>query len=453
MVEIVPFVNEGLGNSSYLITLDDDVAVMVDPDRSVGRYLREAEARSLRVAAVFETHLHADFVTGAVELAHATGAIIYAPAAAHLDYGHHALKGKDSVRLANSEIEAVTSPGHTPEHLSYVLRAQSQPPFLFSGGSLIVGGAARTDLLSPQMTESLSRDQFRTLKQSFTHLPDETELFPTHGGGSFCSAGAGGPRTSTLGAERRGNPLLEIDDEEEFVRTFPATFPPAPTYFFRLRDFNSAGPRLSAEIAPPGALAPADFEREMSGATVLDLRPIGEYSEGHISGSLNIAFRESYATWLGWIVPEAAGLLFVLGDANLHQVVEESLLVGYEQFGGYLEGDIAAWKESGRAVRATELAPASEAAAAIENAALPLDVREASEFAEGHIPGALNIPLGQLALELDRIPRDRPIVAYCGHGERASTGLSLLEAAGYRNFVSLSGGLEAWKEHQKRVGR
>lgn len=449
MAEIVPFVNEGLGNSSYLIALDDDVAVMVDPDRSVGRYLREAEARNLRLAAVFETHLHADFVTGAVELAHATGASIYAPVAAHLKYGHHALKGEDSVRLANCEIEAVTSPGHTSEHLSYVLRAESQPPLLFSGGSLIVGGAARTDLVSPQMTEGLSRDQFRTLKRSFAHLPDETGLYPTHGGGSFCSAGAGGPRISTLGAERRGNPLLEIDDEDEFVRTFPALFPAAPAYFFRMREFNMAGPRLSAEIGLPGALAPADFEREMSGATVLDVRPIGEYSEGHIPGSLNIAFRESYATWLGWIVPGDARLLFVLGDADLQRVVEESLLVGYENFGGYLAGDIAAWKESGRAVRGTELASVSEAATAIEDGALPLDVGEVSEFAEGHIPGALNIPLGQLAHELDQIPRDRPIVAYCGHGERASTGVSLLEAAGYRNFVSLSGGMEAWDRHQK----
>ncbi|HWO93433.1 MAG TPA: MBL fold metallo-hydrolase, partial [Dehalococcoidia bacterium] len=245
-MNVISFERTGLGNSSYLVDIGGGRAVAVDPDRTAQRYITAAEERGLRIVAALETHVHADFVSGARELA-AAGADILAPAESELRFPYRGLHASERFILDGVQVEAIASPGHTPEHLSYVLRADGRAPALFSGGSLIVGGAARTDLITPEMTEPLTRAQFRTLHKAFGHLPDETELYPTHGGGSFCSVGGTSSSTSTLGEERRSNPLLAMDDEEEFVRSWPATFPAAPAYFFRMRAFNQAGPRLRRE--------------------------------------------------------------------------------------------------------------------------------------------------------------------------------------------------------------
>ena len=199
-------------------------AVLVDPDRSVARYLRAADDLSLHVVGLFETHLHADFLTGSIEARAATGATIFIPADASPAFTHRGLKPGEFVRVGEVAVEAIASPGHTPEHLSYAFHGEG-PPVLFSGGSLIVGGAARTDLIHPSMTEALTRAQHRTLREAFRNLADDTILLPTHGGGSFCSTGDGRTRTSTLGEERRTNALLRIEDESEFAAWFPTTFP------------------------------------------------------------------------------------------------------------------------------------------------------------------------------------------------------------------------------------
>src|SRR5581483_5775083 len=204
-LNVIAFVHEGLGNSSYLVDIGEGRALLVDPDRTLQRYLDAARARGWRIEAVLETHLHADFVSGAREAAAATGATLFLPRDARVRLPHEPVDGASRFALDGIAVEAVGSPGHTPEHLSYVLRAAASPPALFSGGSLIVGGAARTDLVSDEMTEALTHAQYRTLRDAFATLPDETALYPTHGAGSFCSAGTGGTRTSTLGAERATN--------------------------------------------------------------------------------------------------------------------------------------------------------------------------------------------------------------------------------------------------------
>jgi rhodanese-related sulfurtransferase/glyoxylase-like metal-dependent hydrolase (beta-lactamase superfamily II) len=444
-MKIIPFVHEGLGNSSYLVELAGGEAALIDPDRTVQRYLREAEGRELRIASIFETHLHADFVSGAREAAHATGARLFVPAGARSKLAHEPLRAGQRVNAGGAEIEAIASPGHTPEHLSYVLRAGRHEPALFSGGSLIVGGAARTDLIAPDMTERLTRDQFRTLKSAFTDLPDATLLYPTHGGGSFCSTGGGGQRTSTLGRERETNPLLAFQDEDEFVRWFPTTFPGVPAYFARMRGVNQAGPRLRSEIPEPPALDPAEFESARQSALVIDVRPVEAYMAAHVPGSLSIAFRDAYATWLGWLLPPDKPLLFVTGDAQLERVIDESLLVGYERFAGRLEGGIDEWTRAGLPVQRAELVGAAGARKALLNGAAALDVREPDEFAAGHIEGAHLAPLGGLLTRFDGLPKDRPVVAYCGHGERAATAVSLLERAGFDALLNLDGGVEAWE--------
>jgi len=282
-------------------------------------------------------------------------------------------------------------------------------------------------------------------------LPDETLLYPTHGGGSFCSTGAGGDRTSTLGRERRDNPLLDLQDETEFVTWFPTTFPAVPDYFFRLRPVNQAGPRLVKDIPTPPGLDVDAFAALASSCRIIDTRSKEEFAKGHIPGSLNNTLRDVYPIWLGWLVPANARLLFVTDGTPIEQVVEESLLVGYEDFAGWLQGGVAAWQASVQPLIGFELADAQDARKHLISGAAALDIREANEYAEGHIDGAIHVPLGDVTKRTDLIPRDRPLVVYCGHGERSSTAISLLESAGYRALVNLDGGIGSWRSEGYQV--
>jgi glyoxylase-like metal-dependent hydrolase (beta-lactamase superfamily II)/rhodanese-related sulfurtransferase len=443
-MKVIPFVHEGLGNSSYLVQLTPDSALLVDPDRGVDRYLRDAGARGLRIVAVLETHVHADFVTGSRELLELIGVEPHASRAGGVRFPHRDVDAGHAFTIEEARVRVIGSPGHTPEHVSYIIEApRDEPPLLFSGGSLIVGGAARTDLVSPDLTEALTRDQYRTLKHAFSDLPDATLLYPTHGGGSFCSTAASAERTSTLGQERATNSLLRFDDEDEFVRWFPTTFPGAPDYFFKMRPINQVGPRLRREIHDPPPLSPEEFQRVSQSSLVIDVRPIREYHRGHIACSLSIAFRPSYATWLGWLVGLGTPLLFVIGDDSLNRVIDESLLVGQENFAGYLPGGMGAWERAGLPLRETRSIGASEARGLLTNGATALDVREPSEFAAGHVDGAVNIPVGRIA-RTAAIPEGEPVIAYCGHGERSTTAISLLEHRGIE-AVNLEGGLESWE--------
>jgi rhodanese-related sulfurtransferase len=384
----------------------------------------------------------------------ATSAPVYVSLEAPMSYPHEGLKHGQRLRLDGAEVEVIASPGHTPEHVSYALRTGEGPPALFSGGALTAGAAARTDLLTPELTEPLTRAQFRTVHMAFTGLPDETLLLPTHGGGSFCTAGSGGERTSTLGRERATNPLMLYEGEDEFMRWFPTTFPAVPAYFARMREVNVAGPRLRRDIAMPGALSPEVFREAAKDGLIVDVRPVEEYARGHIEGSLSDAFRPSYATWLGWLAPLGTPLLFVLPDAGeglLDAVVDESLLVGQERFVGWLEGGMEAWERAGLPLRAL---PRVEAEAAREVAAegvTVVDVREPDEYESGHVSGALSIPLGRLQGELGRVPRGRPVLTYCAMGERSTTAASVLERNGFADVQNLEGGIEAWRAAGQQV--
>ena len=453
-LEYLSFVREGLGNSSYLLFLAGRRAVLVDPDRTADRYVEAAAARGWEIAAVLETHLHADFVTGSLEIREATAADVYLPTEARAGFPHCGLAAGDRVQIVDVEVEAIASPGHTPEHLSYVVRRSGSPPLLLSGGALIVGGAARTDLIAPDLTEELTRAEFRTLRGAFRALPDETILLPTHGAGSFCSVGSGGDRTSTLGRERAANPLLLMEDEEEFVRWFPTTFPGVPSYFSRMRPINQAGPRLRRDIDDPPPLSPEEFElAQRQGAVVVDVRQPSDFAEAHVPHSIANPWREAYATWLGWVVEPDARLLFVTDGVPIEVVVDESLLVGYERFAGYLDGGIESWDAAGKQIALGAVIDVAEAAWAIQDGAAVLDVREPGEFESGHLPEAVHIPLGELASRLGELPRGRPIVTYCGSGARSTTAASLLERAGIGPALNLEGGFGAWRKAGNRVSR
>ena len=443
-MKVIPFVHEGLGNSSYLVQISEHSAILVDPDRNVGRYLREADARGLGIVDVLETHLHADFVTGSRELLHLLGIEPHASRAGHIGFPHRGVSPGDAFVIEGIRIHVIGSPGHTPEHVSFALQApRKELPVLFSGGSLIVGGAARTDLISPDLTEELTRQQFRTLTHAFSELPDETVLYPTHGGGSFCSVGGTRERSATLGDQRQTNPLLQFEGEEEFVRWFPTTFPAAPTYFYKLRTINQAGPRLRSDIAGPPALSPREFRDRLASGVVIDTRHIDDYMKGHVAGAISIAFRPAYATWLGWVVPLGTPLYFVTGSEPLEDILNESLLVGHENFAGVLQGSLEDWKEAGLNVQTTRSLGPNDLRALLKDGAIALDVREQGEFAAGHIEGAINLPLGEISQSAS-LPKDVPVIAYCGHGERSMTGISLLERNGIEAW-NLEGGYDAWQ--------
>jgi hydroxyacylglutathione hydrolase len=446
-MQVTTFRHDGLGNSSYLVDCGDGSAVVVDPDRNVARYIDAAQQADLRIVAALETHLHADFVTGSRELAHATGAEVHAPAEGHLRFTHRPVSPGDHFALGGLMIDAIASPGHTTEHLSYVMRGHDDDaPSLFSGGSLIFGGAARTDLLGADLTDSLTRAQYRTITAAFAALPDDTVLLPTHGAGSFCSVGSTRGRGATLGDERRTNPLLSHESEDEFARWFPSTFPSAPTYFLRMRPANEAGPRLRAEITAPPALDVDQFDDVRRTALVVDTRTTEEYAQAHISGSLSNPFRPAFSVWLGWLAPADASIAFIADETQLACIVDEAMLVGFETFAGWLAGGTDAWQRAGKEVANSRVLDANAARTILLDGAIALDVREMGEHGRGHLPDAVHIPLGQIADSVDVIPYDRPIVAYCGHGERASSGISILERMGYRDLVVLAGGFGAWRD-------
>ncbi len=438
MSTVVPFVDEGLGNTSYLVDLGERRALVLDPWRDPRPYHRLAAERGLTIAYALETHLHADFVSGSRELA-AEGATILAARSAGLGFAYRGLDDGDELDLAGLRLRALATPGHTPEHLAYLLLDGTRPLALFSGGALLPGSVARTDLIAPEQTEPLARSLYRALHERILTLPDDLPVYPTHGGGSFCSLDAAGERSTTIGRERATNPLLAAADEDAFVARLLATFGSYPAYFRRLREVNRRGPRGDGTLPdlPPLELAAVDRLRE-SGAELIDVRAMEAYAAGHIPGSISIALRPALASWLGWLVPPERPLVFVLGQGqDRADLVRQALGIGYERLAGELAGGIDAWRTAGRPLTRTELVGAHD-----PRRRPIVDVRQAAEYRSGHVPGARHFELGELTgPAIADVPDEATIM--CGHGERAMTGASLLERAGRRAAVFL-GGPDDW---------
>ena len=429
LAAIEPFVDEGLGNSSYLVDLGDGRALALDPSRHPGPYLERAERRGLTIAYAVETHLHADFVSGGRELA-ALGARLVAPAAAGLDFPALGLAHGDEVDLGGLTLRALATPGHTPEHLSYLLLDGRRPVALFSGGSLLVGAVARTDLIDPSQTESLARQLWRSLQETVLALPDDLPVYPTHGAGSFCTAAVGGDRVTTIGREKATNLLLAASDEDAFVTLLIDGFGAYPPYFLRLRDLNRRGPLVYGPR--PARLAPLEVAEVEAlvrdGAWVVDGRPVERFAAGHIAGSISIALRAVFATWLGWLVPEGVPLVFVIDDdQDADMVVREARKVGYERLAGAAVGGVSAWRASGRPTATTEIVGADRAVGPF------VDVRQRAEYDAGHIAGARHVGLGEIAGMGVEVPEDATLM--CGHGERAMSAASLLQRRRGRHRV------------------
>jgi hydroxyacylglutathione hydrolase len=446
MPTIHPIVDEGLGNSAYVVELGDGRALVMDPARDPTSYLQLARWRRLRIGYAAETHLHADFLTGSRELAAAAGAQILAPRASRLGFAHQGLEDGQEVDLGGLTLRALATPGHAPEHASYLLLDAGRPLAVFSGGALLVGTVARTDLAGPELTEPLARAAYWSLHQRLLSLPDELAVYPTHGAGSFCSAPVGGERTTTIGAERRHNRLLAAPDEDAFVGELLAGFGSYPPYFLRLRDRNRVGPGLLGRDWKVLPLLSTDQVQQhlASGRLVIDARPITAFAAGHIPGALSIELRPQFASWLGWLVDDTLPLVVVLDDdQDRGELARQCRTIGYDRLVGELAGGMAAWRAAN--LPQAQL-PVIEAERLDDQPGVVLDVRQASEVADGHLPGALAVELGALAG--DRLPAQLPqgpVSVMCSHGPRAMTAASLLARAGHKDLSVVHGGPRDWQ--------
>ncbi len=439
-MEVHDFVDEGLGHSSYVIDLGDGAAALVDPPRFPIAHESLIDRSGWHLVWTIDTHSHADYITGSPGLVARRSATFIAPTASHLATSHRGITDGEQLQLAAGvTLTAIATPGHTPDHHAYLLEADGSLVALFSGGSLMVGTVGRTDLGGPELAVPLAHEMFRSLHR-FDALPDALAVYPTHGAGSFCSAPGASERASTLGRERAGNPLLAIGDEDEFVDRLVAGFGTFPTYFSQLPERNRLGP---TPIDTLPTLTELDVgtvaEHLTAGAVLVDGRPFTAFGTGHVPGSLSNTFRSVFGSWLGWLVPADTPLVFLLDPGQDRAgLVRQCLDVGHEHLLGELHGGIAAWTRSGRSLATIDVVNTIDVDA---TGGLVIDVRQANEYAAGHIPEARNVELASIPTAPS--PSGELVTVMCGHGERAMSAASLLAARGVTARV-FDGGPDTW---------
>jgi hydroxyacylglutathione hydrolase len=452
-VDLEVVVTPGLGDNSYLVVSEREAAVL-DPQRDVDRFLSRAEERGVPIRTVLETHVHNDYLSGAVEIRHATGAEIAAPSGGRYGFEHRSLADGDEVVVGGVRLVAIATPGHTPEHLAYLAYevGADAPTAVFTGGSLMVGGAGRTDLLGPDRTDRLTRDQYRSLGR-LAALPDMVQVLPTHGAGSFC--GAAGPasveRVSTMAEERLHNAALAAPDEESFIRRQLQGLLAYPAYYRSMAPINRSGPRvLGLGLPEPPALEPADVARLMeAGVWLVDGRRRRDFAPAHVPGSVNVELADDFGSYVGWVIPFGAPVMLIVAepeDQRLTAAVRQLVRIGYDRIEGYLAGGIEAWRTDGRPLRSYPMADVQELCARYHTGPRPavLDVRQPVEWDRGHIPGSRHLFVGDLPQRLHQIPRGGEQWIICATGHRASLAASLLDREGIDVTLVAKGGVEDW---------
>jgi glyoxylase-like metal-dependent hydrolase (beta-lactamase superfamily II)/rhodanese-related sulfurtransferase len=434
-VELDLFVTPGLGDTSYLLTSGDEAAA-IDPQRDIARLVGTAKARGARIRYVVETHVHNDYVSGAAELRAATGAEIVGPAKADYAFGFTPMDEGAELEVGNTRLVAVATPGHTFEHTAYLVRGSGsdRPAALFSGGSLIVGSAGRTDLLGPEHTDELTRLQFRTMR-TLAALPDGVLLLPTHGAGSFCATSPPGDRrTSSVGAERLANPALTAVDETLFAKQQMEGLPAYPRYYASMAPINRAGPHVYGEVPMPAARSAEDVAALLaSGAWLVDARDGASFAGAHVPGSLNVPLEESFASYVGWLVPFGAPVVLLVPDHRaLIEASTQLFRIGYERLEGHLQGGIDLWRTAGLDVDSYPTLELSELVAELTRgeAGDIVDVRQSSEWSEGHLEASRHVFVGEVPDRIDEFNTDRTTTVVCASGYRSAMAASVLDGAG-----------------------
>ena len=443
---------ESLGNSSYIVgSQDAGVCAIVDPVRDVDIYIDKAQQLGMRITHTVETHVHNDFLSGSRELAARIGVTICASSASGLIFDHRAVNEGDSIELGEVRLEVIATPGHTPEHVSYLAfdAGSTTPSALFSGGALLVGGIARTDLLGDDVAPFLGRWFHHTIQDKLAPLPDDVDVYPTHGGGSFClvTPEGSGASTTTIGNERAMNPFFSAVSEDEFVEIALSDLPPIPAYYSRMADINVRGPRILGGIPKVFPLTPREvWSRAQRDASIVDTRTTEMYAASHIPRSYSVPFGGSVGTWVGWLVPfESRLVLVVESEENLDATLRQMIRIGYDELEGYIIG-MDAWNESGLPTSSFEMLSPRDAYTRMEggDGPQPLDVRFGYEVRSGLVPGAIHVELGDLPSEASKLDLSKPYATFCAAGVRASTAASILERAGVSDVAVVAGGISAW---------
>jgi hydroxyacylglutathione hydrolase len=444
------FFVEGLGHASYLIGSDrTGEAAVVDPRRDVAVYLEAASAAGLRIRYVLETHVHNDFLSGAKAIAERLGAEHLASAEAGLKFPHRGVREGDELRIGELLVRVLSTPGHTPEHVSYVVidTARAEAPVLvFSGGDLLVGSVGRPDLLGMELGRKLAPQLYESLFGKLLKLEDYVEVLPTHGAGSLCGRSIATKRTTTIGYERRFNPFLQRTGKQEFVDHVLGGNPNVPAYYARMRPGNQQGP--DGSITPPPLPLSVDEVQHALGheAILVDTRSPEAFGAGHIAGAYNVGSGPMLATWVGVLLPADVSMVLVLERASdWDEIVTALGRIGYERIIGYLQGGMEAWKERGRPLARVEQIDVAELDRRRSLGDLQvLDVRMESEWQAGHIAGARHVPLHELPGRLDEIDPERPTAVVCGSGYRSSIASAFLQQGGIGPLANVLGGMTAW---------
>lgn len=441
-VELDMMLTPGLGNASYLLASGDEAAA-IDPPRDAWRLLEALGRRRLRL--VLETHVHNDYVSGALELREATGAHVVAPARGGYAFPILPVDDGDELELGDLRLVALATPGHTPEHTAYAVHAagSAQPSAVFTGGSLLVGTAGRTDLLGEDRAEELARAQYRSIRR-LAELPDATLVLPTHGAGSFCASGPPDEqRTTTIGRERASNPAVRARDAEGFLRSQGSGSLAFPAYYAHMAPINRAGPPVRGAVPRPPSLAPDAVERSVAaGARLVDTRDGASVAAGHVPGSLNVPLEDPFASYVGWLVPYGSPIVLIAEDpTSLAEAALQLFRIGWEPV-GHLAGGVEAWAASGRPLGSYPTVDASELAA--EAARCPervLDVRQRAEWEDGHLPGTRHRFVGDLPTTPTELLGPGPLTVACASGHRAAIAASALAAAGIEVRLVARGGI------------
>ena len=446
---------EGIAELSYIVGDDDEgVAAVFDPRADVDVYIEMAREAGVAITHIFETHIHADLVSGSRELgARVESARIYNSSEGGAEYGFERQKVKDGDRFEFGEVLIIArhTPGHTPEHMSYLLLDTDHPdePWgILTGDSLFVSSAGRPDLLGEKHTKQLAEQQFRTLRDFYLKMPDHIMIFPNHGAGSPCGADIGARLSSTIGYERKFNKFLQFDDVKEFTNYALNTAPPVPHYYPVMKRINAAGPEIIGNLPQVPGLPPKAFKEavEKKRGVLVDVRMMLAFGGGHIAGALNIGGSPILSIWAGWMLdPEKPVLLVLEDDDDLEKVVRLFVRTGYTKFAGYLVGGMKAWDAEGfpiDRIGQMSVRELNERKGAMQI----VDVRGPGEWKKGHVPGARHIFVPELQKRISELDRNKPTAVYCGSGYRSSIASSILKADGFDDLWNVPGSWEAWRK-------
>ena len=436
----------GIAQCSYVIGTGEK-CVVVDPVRNIEPYLEKAKEFGMEITGVLETHLHADFISGHMELAEATGAEIYAPKIANCTFPHRALEDGEEFTIENMKFKLIETPGHTPDCTVYVvtdLERSEDPVLVFTGDTLMVGDVGRPDLF-PDREEELAEKLFHSLKH-LKDLADYVEVYPAHGMGSLCGKALSAKLWSTVGTEKRYNYAMQHENLDAFKKELLEGMPSAPDHFARCSEINRTGPGLKQEMDKIIPLKAADaYKAHQDGYTFLDVRPYHSFASAHIPNSYSISKDSNLATFAGWVVPPEDKLILVLGSADLEEIKRALYNVGLDNIYGYLEGSAEKWISAGFPVNNIGTSSVQNLHEWMkQESLLVLDTRAKSEWEAGHIEGATLVPAPDVRHRYKEWDPEENIVVLCNTSNRSMTAASLLKQRGFKKVINAMGGTTAW---------